>query len=64
MPSKIKQIQFRLPWLRKSKGENAERIAKGLLSHPQIREAIEHDNCPVCGKSFDECEYFRVLDNN
>lgn len=62
MPSKLRPIQFRAPWLRKSKGDRADLLAKALLEHPSIQNALSNDRCPVCGKPFDECDYFKSLD--
>lgn len=61
MPSKHKQIQFRSPWLRRTKGERADRIAQVILEHS--KDSLEIDKCPVCGKHFDECEYFQRLND-
>lgn len=64
MPSKIKQIQIRLPWLRKLKGDRADQIAKSILDHPNVRQQVEEGRCPVCGKLFDECEYFKRIEED
>jgi hypothetical protein len=63
MPSKVRQIQFRLPWLRKSQGDRADSLAKAILSHPEMKEKMEFGRCPICGKLFDDCEYFQRLDD-
>jgi hypothetical protein len=64
MPSKVKQIQFRLPWLRQQKGDRADSIAKALLEHPSIKEQLSSEICPICKKSFDECKYFQQLNDD
>lgn len=63
MPSKIRQLQFRLPWLRQSQGNKADAIAKSILEHPSIKQQVEEGKCPVCGKLFNDCEYFQRLEN-
>jgi hypothetical protein len=64
MPSKLPQIQFRDSALVEIWGDRAASVVKKLIQHPHIRESIENSQCPMCGKSFEDCEYFRNLDND
>ena len=64
MPSKIKEIKFRLPWFRKRFGTKANLTAKAVLSNPGMQKLIEAETCPICKKPFDDCEYMRSLDDD
>lgn len=64
MPSKIPQIQFRNADLAKSlKAQNIDpnQFFQSLSVH--IESQIENGKCPVCGKFFDDCEYFKSLED-
>ncbi len=59
MPSSIRGFQFRNPQLRKkldSKGIDGNKLMKLLSKH--LEDSLESETCPICGKSFDDCEYF------
>ncbi len=62
MPSKWRPVSFRAPWMRKLFGNDADRLAQAILNHPQAKEQIEEGRCPMCGKLFSDCDYFKSLD--
>lgn len=64
MPSKLPQIQFRDSDLVSVFGDRAASVVKKLIQHPHIRGRLEDSRCPLCGKPFEDCEYFRSLDSD
>lgn len=63
MPSKIKQFQFRNPRLRKKlegKKINPDKFLQSISEH--IESRIDSGRCPICGNPFEECDYFKALD--
>jgi len=64
MPSKFKQIQLRSPALRSKFGGKADAVVRALLSNPGVIDSLLEEVCPVCHKPFDECDYFKSLDED
>ncbi len=63
MPSQHDPIMFRLIPFKIKFGKKANKMMKAIAKHPQIEDALKNERCPICGKSFDECEYFRGIEN-